>query len=163
MLRRDELMDPSPAIPREPEDQPAGLVSGVFAAVWCGLPVLVITLAPLLAGLTELKRSLIAADERRRRHPGDNWEEVWTPIMLFVFFGAIFGAAVAWRVAAKTGMSGSMISLPVALLGVALSAAALIYVAATFGTGVPVMCVIALAVLTGSAVAGAMFYTKWTN
>src|SRR5436853_5456257 len=114
-FRRDELVNATPTTVIEEEDE-GGMLSGLGLSLLAGLPVAIVAAILLMPGLTALKKTMIAADELRERHSGDNWQEVWTPIMLFVFYGAIVGAAIAWRIAAKTGMGGGLICVPVALL-----------------------------------------------
>jgi hypothetical protein len=161
-LRRDEMVETMPVAHADSEED-GTFIGGFVSALTAGALWTLIAAPALMGGLAALEKTLIAGDELRTRHSGDHWQEVWTPMILFVFFGAIFGAFIAWRIAARTGMGGSVIALPVAVLSIILSITGLIFAAATFGDGVPVMCWLAMAIMTASAIGGALFYSKWTG
>jgi hypothetical protein len=164
-LRPDERA----ALPQQPveieEEESTGLFTEVGGALVSSWLWALLGGALLVAGLSALKTTLIAAEKLRHHGGGASWDlmsgpewlNLWAPVVFFAIFGAVFGAFVAWRIS----YADKIIWLAVAILGLVLAVVGGVAGAFIFPHGVPTMCLIGLATLVVGAIGGAVFETHW--
>lgn len=163
-FRRDEIpVEAEPNVPPRDEDDEGGFNAGLMIAARSCLIWLIVAAPLLFIGLKAMKRALLAADKLWHHGQGDHWQEMWMPAMLFVFFGAIFGVTIAWRMSARASLGTTSICLAAAEAALLLGAAGSLAAFSIFEKGVPLMCWVCLTAMTLSTIAGAFGFTRWTE
>ncbi len=164
-FRPDKFVPPEPVI-EEPEydddDDGGGFGEGLAVAARSSVISLVIGAVLLFITIKLMRKAVLAADNLLHKGQGDFWMEMLMPSVLFAIFGALFGAAVAWRVSARTSLGGGLMCCAAGAIGLLLAVTGAISGTIVFGAAVPLMFWLCLGALTLAAIGGAFGYTIWT-
>lgn len=116
----------------------------------------------LAGGLAAMRASLLAA-EKLLKDPGEHWDDMLMPLVLFIMFGGAFGALLTWRITSVVSVGSTIAWLMASLSSGVLAGLGAIAAGRIFEGGIPTMAWLALGAVVVGAIGVSRLVIAWTT